>query len=99
MVTEDGKKAAAAAPVAAAAAPAPRQEDGPTRLHVGHLTRNVSEAHVAEIFGTYGKLRGVELAIDKQVNLPRCAPCVCLHGGCHNAIPAAAAAATGGLVG
>ena len=43
----------------------------PARLHVGHLSRNVTEAHVQEIFSTFGKLRSVELAIDRVVNLPR----------------------------
>lgn len=59
----DEKKAAPAAPA-----------DGNTRLHVGHLTRNVTEGHVREIFSTFGPLRGVELAMDRVVNLPRCAP-------------------------
>lgn len=56
---------------AAAAAAAPAAEAGPARLHVGHLTRNVTEAHVREIFGAFGELRSVELAIDRVVNLPR----------------------------
>ncbi len=42
-----------------------------TRLTVGNLTRNVTEDHVREIFGTYGEIRVVELAIDRAVNLPR----------------------------
>ena len=42
-----------------------------TRLHVGHLTRNVTEAHVREIFTTYGKIKAVELVMDGRVNLPR----------------------------
>ena len=41
------------------------------RLHVGHLTRNVNDAHIKEIFGTFGALKSVELAIDRVVNLPR----------------------------
>lgn len=32
-----------------------------------------------EIFGTFGKLRSVELAIDKVVNLPRCVHCCWGH--------------------
>ena len=36
-----------------------------TRLHVGHLTRNVSEGHIKEIFSTFGTLKSVELSIDK----------------------------------
>jgi RNA recognition motif-containing protein len=52
--------------------PAAEPSDDNTRLHVGHLTRNVTDAHIREIFGTFGSLRGVDLAIDKMVNLPRC---------------------------
>lgn len=56
--------------------PLPQPQDPPkqeevTRLHVGRLTRNVTEAHVREIFSTWGELKEVELAIDKDVNLPR----------------------------
>lgn len=47
------------------------QDDATTRLVVGNLTRNVTEDHLREIFGTYGKLVSVDLAIDKAVNLPR----------------------------
>lgn len=47
------------------------QDDATTRLVVGNLTRNVTEEHLQEIFGTFGKLVSVELAIDKAVNLPR----------------------------
>jgi len=35
------------------------------KLHVGHLTRNVNEAHIREIFAAFGPLAGVELAMDK----------------------------------
>lgn len=42
-----------------------------TRLHVGHLTRNVTEAHVREIFTTYGQIKVVDLVMDGRVNLPR----------------------------
>lgn len=38
---------------------------------VGNLTRNVTEEHLKEIFGTFGKLASVELAMDRAVNLPR----------------------------
>lgn len=41
-----------------------------SKLHIGCLTRNVTEAHVREIFQTYGPLRSVDLAIDKAVNIP-----------------------------
>lgn len=36
-----------------------------TRLHVGHLTRNVSEGHIKEIFSTFGTITSVEVSIDK----------------------------------
>ena len=36
-----------------------------TRLHVGHLTRNVSEGHIKEIFSTFGTISSVEVSIDK----------------------------------
>lgn len=42
-----------------------------SRLHVGHLTRNVQQEHIHEIFSTYGTVKHVELAMDKAVNLPR----------------------------
>ena len=42
-----------------------------TRLVVGNLTRNVSEEHIKEIFGHYGALKSVDLAMDKTVNLPK----------------------------
>ncbi|RMZ54737.1 hypothetical protein APUTEX25_003115, partial [Auxenochlorella protothecoides] len=45
--------------------------DTNARLHVGHLTRNVTTAHVREIFGTFGELKEVEVAVDRAVNLPR----------------------------
>lgn len=45
-----------------------------TRLHVGKLTRNVTAKHVEEIFGTFGKLKGVDLAIDRAVRPPASSP-------------------------
>ncbi|CAL8471827.1 g11369 [Coccomyxa elongata] len=42
-----------------------------TRLHVGHLTRNVTEEHIREIFSTFGAIKSCELSVDKVVNLPR----------------------------
>lgn len=66
-------KVPAAAEKAVAAPAVAAQQGGNTRLHVGHLTRNVTEAHMREIFGSFGKVREVELAVDRMVNLPRCA--------------------------
>ncbi|KAK3253747.1 hypothetical protein CYMTET_37011 [Cymbomonas tetramitiformis] len=42
-----------------------------TILHVGQLTRNVSVAHLQEIFGVYGKIKNIDLAMDRVVNLPK----------------------------
>lgn len=50
------KDAEAAARPAEKAAPA-AEESLVTRLHVGRLTRNVTEAHVQEIFSTFGVLK------------------------------------------
>lgn len=36
-------------------------------LHVKNLTRNVSDKHLEEIFGIYGKVDKVELAVDGKV--------------------------------
>ncbi len=38
---------------------------------MGRLTRNVTQEHIHEIFSHFGKLKSVDLAIDKTVNLPR----------------------------
>lgn len=42
-----------------------------TRLTVTHLTRNVKEGHVREIFSNFGELKSVELALDRMLGLPR----------------------------
>jgi len=42
-----------------------------TTLQVGNLTRNVKEAHLKEIFGNFGQVVAVHLAIDKDVDLPK----------------------------
>ena len=42
-----------------------------TRLHVAHLTRNVTEAHITEIFSSFGELKSTELSIDRLLGLPR----------------------------
>ncbi len=42
-----------------------------TRLLVLHLTRNVLDGHLREIFSNFGELKSVELAMDKFLNLPR----------------------------
>ncbi|CAI5504866.1 unnamed protein product [Closterium sp. Naga37s-1] len=40
-------------------------------LYVGCLTRNVNQDHLREIFGLYGELSKVEIAMDRVVNLPK----------------------------
>mmetsp|Transcript_17239 Transcript_17239/g.25548 ORF Transcript_17239/g.25548 Transcript_17239/m.25548 type:complete len:352 (-) Transcript_17239:161-1216(-) len=42
-----------------------------TVLHVSNLSRNVKVPHLEEIFGCYGSIAKVELAVDKKVNLPK----------------------------
>lgn len=48
----------------------PRRPTAPSLL----VVPPPAEAHVREIFAHFGKLRGVELAMDRVVNLPRCGP-------------------------
>ena len=42
--------------------PSPR----PTKVHVGHLTRNVNKDHVKEIFMTYGTIKDIEMLSDRM---------------------------------
>ena len=42
-----------------------------TRLHVGHLTRNVTEEHLRSIFSLWGPLKNVEIAMDRAVQLSK----------------------------
>ena len=37
----------------------------PTKVHVGHLTRNVNKEHIHEIFSVYGTIKNVELPSDR----------------------------------
>ncbi|ESP04043.1 hypothetical protein LOTGIDRAFT_156651 [Lottia gigantea] len=37
----------------------------PSKVHIGHLTRNVNKDHIVEIFSTYGAIRNVEMMIDR----------------------------------
>lgn len=64
-----------AEPVEKASSPTAKENKAPeaetSRLHVGHLTRNVQAEHIHEVFSTYGTVKHVELAMDKAVNLPR----------------------------
>jgi len=38
-------------------------------LHVDRLTRNVNSDHLTEIFGNYGKIKKVDIAMDRKVLL------------------------------
>ena len=40
-------------------------------LHVSGLTRNVTEAHLEEIFACFGELASVSLAVDETVGLSK----------------------------
>jgi len=40
-------------------------------LNVSQLTRNTNEEHLREIFGIFGRLKNVSVAIDKAVMLPK----------------------------
>ena len=46
-------------------------EEAPKILHVSNLTRNVTTDHLREIFGNFGEVKTVELAIDTEVQLPK----------------------------
>ena len=48
-----------------------KAEEAPTILHVSNLTRNVTADHLREIFGNFGEVKTVELAIDNEVQLPK----------------------------
>uniref|UniRef100_A0A8B9IG76 RNA binding protein with serine rich domain 1 n=1 Tax=Anser cygnoides TaxID=8845 RepID=A0A8B9IG76_ANSCY len=41
--------------------PSPR----PTKVHVGRLTRNVTKDHIMEIFSTYGKIKMIDMPVDR----------------------------------
>ncbi|KAL3851053.1 hypothetical protein ACJIZ3_012935 [Penstemon smallii] len=40
-------------------------------LHVDQLSRNVNENHLKEIFGNFGEVVNIRLAIDRIVNIPK----------------------------
>ena len=37
----------------------------PTKVHIGRLTRNVTKDHVTEIFSVYGKIKSIEMPMDR----------------------------------
>jgi len=45
--------------------------DAPRRIHVGKLTRNVTDAHVKEIFSTWGEVISARVAVDDRVQLSK----------------------------
>jgi RNA recognition motif-containing protein len=50
---------------------APADPDDPRRVHVGRLTRNVADAHVKEIFSTWGEVLSARVAVDERVQLSK----------------------------
>ena len=47
------------------------KEEPLATLHVANLTRNVTAAHLSEIFGTYGEVAHIDLATDARVGLSK----------------------------
>ncbi|KAI3980126.1 hypothetical protein MKX01_034732, partial [Papaver californicum] len=67
-----GRRRLSPAPATKRGSPPPRKASPESLvLHVDQLTRNVNEGHLKEIFGNFGEVVNVELAIDRSVNLPR----------------------------
>lgn len=57
------------------ARPPPVDPDAPRRVHVGKLTRNVTDAHVKEIFSTWGEVLSAKVgARHARAPAPRAAP-------------------------
>uniref|UniRef100_H2YA27 RRM domain-containing protein n=1 Tax=Ciona savignyi TaxID=51511 RepID=H2YA27_CIOSA len=42
----------------------------PTKLHIGNLTKNINKEHVTEIFSYYGKVKSVDMPMERN-GLPR----------------------------
>ncbi|KAJ8782935.1 hypothetical protein J1605_009543 [Eschrichtius robustus] len=38
----------------------------PTKVHIGRLTRNVTKDHIMEIFSTYGKIKMIDIPVDRM---------------------------------
>jgi len=49
---------------------APRRQRSPTpkptKIYIGHLTRNVNREHIIEIFSIYGTVKSVEMPADRN---------------------------------
>merc|ERR1719505_184987 len=43
----------------------------PSKLSIGNLTRNINKDHILEIFSVYGRVRSIDLPLDKMNLLPR----------------------------
>lgn len=69
------KSPASRSPRSRSGSPRRRRSASPakiTKIHVGKLTRNVTQEHVQEIFSTYGKIKTCELPMDRNnLNLSR----------------------------
>ena len=73
--------------------------DATTRLHVGHLTRNVTDDHVREIFSTFGTLKSVEVSIDKVNACMQCTTkCMLVPGPCDAEIMRSEHPLEGGMI-
>uniref|UniRef100_A0A8D2G5T3 RNA-binding protein with serine-rich domain 1 n=1 Tax=Theropithecus gelada TaxID=9565 RepID=A0A8D2G5T3_THEGE len=38
----------------------------PTKVHIGRLTRNVTKDHIMEIFSTYGKIKMIDMPVERM---------------------------------
>jgi hypothetical protein len=43
----------------------------PTKLFVKHLTRNITSAHLKEIFENYGSVVSAEVVLDRRLDIPK----------------------------
>jgi len=41
------------------------------KVHVDNLTRNVNSQHLEEIFGYFGKIKRVEILMERRTNIPK----------------------------
>ena len=39
---------------------------GPTKIHIGRLTRNVNRDHLQEIFSSFGKIKDIEFGSERM---------------------------------
>uniref|UniRef100_A0A2K5VKD1 RNA-binding protein with serine-rich domain 1 n=1 Tax=Macaca fascicularis TaxID=9541 RepID=A0A2K5VKD1_MACFA len=43
-----------------------RPSPKPTKVHIGRLTRNVTKDHIMEIFSTYGKIKMIDMPVERM---------------------------------